>query len=103
MSDNYFWIGRWMHSMPKKETERFDIINRICFGPLETDILGLMDGKFFREYHYIEGICAGDIEFSFISGAEFLKELEYEIELSIKNNCSEIADALQDIKKELFG
>ena len=103
MNDKYFWLGSWMHTMPEKKSEQFDIIKRLCFGPLETEIFGLMDGKFFKEYHYIEGVCEGNIEFSFISCADFLKELEYEIELSILNHCNERADVLQNIKKELFG
>lgn len=44
-----FWIGGWHHTMPEEIIDRVDIIVKLCFGPLETEIWGVKDGRFFRE------------------------------------------------------
>ncbi len=45
MAENSFWNGNWYHVMPVRKEERFDVIRRLCFGPLETEILGLVVSK----------------------------------------------------------
>ncbi len=103
---NGFFVGNWQHAMParaKDSNGRTDIIVRLCFGPLETEIYGISDnGKFFYEYHQIEGVQAGTRDFEYISGTLFFKELDYEIALSQKNNDLNRRDALELIKQELI-
>ena len=101
MTENSFWNGNWYHVMPVRKEERVDVIRRLCFGPLETEILGLKDGKPFRENRCIEGIEEGGIVFSYISQDAFLEEIEYEIRLSVDHHCRKRADLLRSIKESL--
>lgn len=96
-----YWVGSWKHSMPKEKSEdgRQDIIIRLCFGPLETDIWGVKDGRFFSEYHVIEGF--EDYTFEYVEAGRFFKELDYEIELCRKNNFTELEKRLKEIKISL--
>lgn len=105
MSVDSFWISGWHHVMPKEKCDshgRREIICRLCFGPLETDIYGIENDKFYHEYHYIEGVLEGEIEFDYISREEFIKELEYEIRLSIKYKADKLTDALITIRDKLI-
>ena len=103
---NGFFVGGWEHAMPDNRRDsngRLDIIIRLCFGPLETDIYGIdYKGIFFHEYKYLEGLQEGDVDYTIISDLLFFKELDYEIILSKKNNDDKRKDALQRIKEKLI-
>ncbi len=96
-----YWVGSWLHEMPKETQKdgRQDIIIRLCFGPLETDIWGIKDGKFFSEYHVIEGF--EDYTFEYVDAETFFKELDYEIEVCRKRGFTELEKRLEEIKIEL--
>ncbi|MCH5343708.1 MAG: hypothetical protein J1E64_06675 [Acetatifactor sp.] len=89
--------------MPEEKIDRVDIIVKLCFGPLETEIWGVKDGRFFRENQYIEGIREGDIDFDYIGEIEFLQELDREIKLSMDHNCIELIDMLNKYRARYFG
>lgn len=97
MSAKYFWLCGWNHIMPQESADsngRRIIINRLCVGPVETDCYGIENNKFYHEYNIIEGILEGTIDFNYITKEEFLKELEYEIELSANHEAFELTKAL---------
>lgn len=96
-----FWLDGWHHIIPQKECDnkgRRAIIYRLCFGPLETDSYGIENDKFYHEHHYIEGFLEGEIDFSYINKEEFIKELEYEIKLSMDYESDQLTQFLLEIK-----
>lgn len=96
MNDS-FWIDNWHHCAPREQDGRYEIIVRLCFAPLETEIYGSENGKLFREYHYIEGLRAGEKEFSYIELDEFRREVKREIALCEENDAYNLADELRQI------
>ena len=65
---NGFSIGPWTHCSPSKKGNRIEVVQNLCIGPLETYIVGIENGKYFSEYHIIEGLDAGEtyyINFAF--------------------------------------
>ncbi|MEX0083336.1 hypothetical protein [Clostridium butyricum] len=104
MNSKSFWLDRWCHVIPKKECDnkgRREIICRLCIGPLETDIYGIENDKFYHEYNYIEGLLEGEVDFYYISKEEFIKELEFEIKLSIEHQSYELTHFLLETKDVL--
>ena len=89
--------------MPEEKADRIDIITKVCFGPLETEIWGVKDGQFFVEFHFIEGLQEGEIDFHYVSAPKFLQALDFEIKLIMAQNCQELTDILNEYRTQYFG
>lgn len=104
MGSKSFCLNGWHHVMPEKNCSnkgRLTVICRLCFGPLETDSYGIENDKFYHEREYIEGVLENEVDFFYISKEEFVKELDYEIELSIEHESDKLTQYLLDIKDAL--
>lgn len=96
-----FWTERWLHTTPCKTKDRTEIIRHLCFGPLETYIVGIHNNQYFREIHEIEGVIEDDIDFRYISKEEFIRELDNEILLCLKYHAGEQAEILKAYKENI--
>lgn len=94
-----FWIGAWHHDIPRKAKDRIEIIRNLCFGPLETYIVGIHNNQYFREIHEIEPY--EDTYFKYISKEEFVSELDNEIRLCLKYNVDEQAEILKSYRENI--
>lgn len=83
-----FKIGTWLHDAPDTGFDasgKQAIVKHLCFGPLETRIwYKLIDGRYCREIHFIEGLQEGERYTDFISKSEMLEVLDNEIALCEK-------------------
>lgn len=93
---NGFSVGPWTHCLPSKEGKRIEIVNNICIGPLETYIVGIENDKYFREYHIIEGLDAGETYYKELSAKEFKEALQNEIDICISYGQQEQADLIKE-------
>lgn len=80
---NGFSIGPWTHCSPSKKGNRIEVVQNLCIGPLETYIVGIENGKYFSEYHIIEGLDAGETYYKELSAREFDEALQNEIDICI--------------------
>ena len=96
---NGFWTERWLHTTPCKSKNRTEIIRHLCFGPLETYIVGIQDNQYFREIHEIEPY--EETYFKYISKKEFIGELDNEIRLCLKCHAGEQAEILKAYKANI--
>lgn len=105
MSKGVLYDGQWFYALPEKTTDRHDIIVRMIFAPMETDIWGIKDGQFFHENNKIEGIEEG-ITFEFVTGEEFFCAVDAAIEVGRENEWTqwteEIILARDKIKEEFY-
>ena len=98
---NGFWVGRWFHTTPCKNKDRTKVIRHLCFGPLETYIVGIHNNQYFREIHEIEVVIEDDIDFRYISKEEFIRELDNEIRTCLKYHADEQAEILKSYKENI--
>lgn len=82
-----FSVGAWLHDIPSTEYDvngKRAIVRHLCFGPLETRIwYETMDGRYWRELHFIEGPQAGELYADSISQSEMLDVIKSEAALCI--------------------
>lgn len=94
-----FKIGTWLHDAPDvgfDASGKQAIVKHLCFGPLETQIwCKLIDGRYCREIHFIEGLQAGERYTDFIEKSEMLKVIDNEIALCEKYSEMSLAAQLQ--------
>ncbi|MCQ2974573.1 MAG: hypothetical protein MJ211_07145 [Bacteroidales bacterium] len=96
-----FIHNKWHHNGPepiKDGTEK--IVVNLCFGPLETIIYGIKDGKYFFEDTEIEGF--EEYYFENISKEKFIQQLNYEISLCEKYNDIELKKKYIEIRDRLL-
>lgn len=101
MSKGVLYDGHWFYALPEEKGARYDVVVRLCFAPLETDIWGIKDGLFFHENHKIEGIDAA-LNFQEVSQDEFYQALNDVIELSRSNNWKVLYEKLLDTKDDIL-
>lgn len=100
-----FRVGTWTHNAPDTEysaSGKRAIVKHLCFGPLETRIwYKLIDGRYCREIHFIEGLQAGERFTDFISKSEMLEVVESEIALCKKHGVIDMENLLQAEKEKI--
>lgn len=91
-----FWVGIWYHCTPCENKDRTEVIKHLCFGPLETYIVGIQNNQYFREIHEIEPY--ENTYFRYISKEDFINAIDNEISVCLKYNANEQAEILKSYK-----